>query len=230
MRGAGCTFNDIVDRDIDAKVTRTAARPIPSGQVSVTQAWIFLVAQSLVGLAVLISLNKLTIWLGILSLALVAIYPFMKRLTYWPQVFLGIVFNWGALMGWTAAVGELSMAPVLLYCGGVAWTIGYDTIYAHQDKDDDALVGVKSTALIFGDSTKTWLWVFYSSAFAFFGSAALLLDLSWPFYVGLSLAGGQLVWQIRTVVIDDPDSCLHVFRSNRTFGMLLFAAITLGQF
>ncbi len=229
MRGAGCTFNDIVDRDIDAQVARTASRPLPSGQVSVLQAWIFLGAQCLAGLIVLLSFNGLTIQLGIFSLVLVAIYPFMKRLTYWPQVFLGLAFNWGALMGWTAKANELTLAPLMLYAGGIAWTIGYDTIYAHQDKDDDALVGVKSTALKFGGATKPWLWFFYSTAFSFFASAAMAVNIAWPFYVGLALAGAQLVWQIRSVEIDNPDSCLQVFRSNRTFGALIFAAIVVGH-
>ncbi len=229
MRGAGCTFNDIVDRDIDAGIKRTSRRPIPSGQVSVIQAWIFLVAQSLVGLAILLTLNELTIFLGVMSLGLVAVYPFMKRHTYWPQFVLGLAFNWGALMGWSAVTGGLALAPVFLYLGGIAWTIGYDTIYAHQDKEDDALAGVKSTALKFGGATKPWLWFFYSSACGFFGAAGLQADMSWPFFVGLAFAGSQLVWQITSVKINDAQSCLDVFRSNSTFGALLLAAIILGH-
>lgn len=229
MRGAGCTFNDIVDRDIDAGIKRTSRRPIPSGQVSVTQAWIFLVAQNLVGFTILLTLNELTILLGIMSLGLVAIYPFMKRYTYWPQFVLGLAFNWGVLMGWAAVTGDLSLAPVFLYLGGIAWTIGYDTIYAHQDKEDDALVGVKSTALKFGKATKPWLWFFYSIACGFFGAAGLQVDMSWPFFVGLAFAGSQLVWQITSVKINDAQSCLDVFRSNSTFGALLLVAIIIGH-
>jgi 4-hydroxybenzoate polyprenyltransferase len=154
MRGAGCTYNDIVDRDIDAEVARTRSRPIPSGQVSVRSAKLFLLAQALVGLAVLLQFNRFAIFLGIASLLTVAVYPFLKRVTDWPQLGLGIAFSWGALMGWAAAFGSLALSPVLLYLGGIAWTIGYDTIYAHQDKEDDALVGVRSTARLFGARTR----------------------------------------------------------------------------
>src|SRR3990170_6376909 len=157
MRGAGCTYNDIVDRDIDARVARTAARPIPSGAVSVRQAWVFLALQLAIGLAILLALAPLAILLGVVSLALIAAYPFMKRITYWPQVFLGLTFNWGALMGWAAATGSLEASALALYAAGVAWTLVYDTIYAHQDKEDDALIGVKSTALKFGARTKAWV-------------------------------------------------------------------------
>ena len=148
MRGAGCTWNDIVDRNLDAAVERTRSRPIPSGQVSVLQAALFLVLLALIGLAVLMSFNGFTIALGIASLAIVAVYPFMKRITYWPQIVLGLAFSWGALMGWAAAFGSLALAPLLLYAGSIAWVIGYDTIYAHQDREDDALIGIKSTALL----------------------------------------------------------------------------------
>ena len=154
MRGAGCTWNDIVDRNLDAAVERTRSRPIPSGQVSVFQAALFLVLLALIGLAVLISFNGFTVALGIASLAIVAVYPFMKRITYWPQIVLGLAFSWGALMGWAAAFGSLALAPLLLYAGSIAWVIGYDTIYAHQDREDDALIGIKSTALLFGERTK----------------------------------------------------------------------------
>ncbi len=151
MRGAGCAYNDYVDRDYDAQVARTASRPIPSGQVRPRQALLFAVALALVGFVVLIQFNTFTIWLGISSLGLVALYPFMKRITYWPQLVLGLAFNWGALMGWAAVKGSLSAAPLLLYAGSVLWTIGYDTIYAHQDKEDDLMLGLKSTALRFGE-------------------------------------------------------------------------------
>ena len=157
MRGAGCTYNDIVDRDYDASVARTAARPIPSGQVSVAQAWVFLILLCLAGLAILVQLNAFTIVLGASSLLLIAVYPFAKRFTYWPQLVLGLTFKWGALVGWAAVTGSLSLAPVVLYAGCVLWTIGYDTIYAHQDKEDDLAVGLKSTALRFGAATQRWL-------------------------------------------------------------------------
>ena len=157
MRGAGCTWNDIVDRDLDRSVERTRSRPIPSGQVSVLQAAIFLIVQALIGLAVLISFNAFTIALGVASLAIVAVYPFMKRITYWPQIVLGLAFSWGALMGWAAAFGRLDAPAFLLYAGSIAWVIGYDTIYAHQDREDDALIGIKSTALLFGERTKPML-------------------------------------------------------------------------
>src|SRR6202012_3837998 len=152
MRGAGCTWNDLVDRDIDARVERTRSRPIPSGQVSAKAALVFLVAQALVGLLVLVQFNRFAIGVGIASLGVVAIYPFMKRFTYWPQIFLGLAFSWGALMGWPAAFGRFDAPAFVLYAGSIAWVIGYDTIYAHQDREDDLLIGIKSTALLFGEN------------------------------------------------------------------------------
>lgn len=160
MRGAGCTFNDLVDQDIDEKVARTRSRPLPSGQVTRTQAIIFLVAQALVGLVVLLQFNGFTIWLGIGSLVLVAIYPFMKRITYWPQLFLGLAFSYGALMGWASEFGQLHLPPLLLYAGCILWVIGYDTVYALQDVEDDALVGVKSTARLFGEHSRAGIAAF----------------------------------------------------------------------
>ena len=228
MRGAGCTYNDIIDRDFDAQVTRTASRPIPSGAVSVLAAIIFLGAQCLIGLMVLLSLNSAAIWLGLSSLLLVAIYPFMKRLTYWPQAFLGLTFNWGALVGWTAVTGSLDAPALWLYFGGILWTVGYDTIYAHQDKEDDVLIGVKSSALALGPKTKTGLWWFYGGAFLCFGMAGASADLSWPFYLFLSAAGAHLVWQIQSLNTESADNCLRIFRSNRNFGGLLFGAILIG--
>src|SRR5215216_7869662 len=164
MRGAGCTWNDIVDRDLDARVERTRSRPIPSGQVSVGAAAAFLVLQALVGLAVLLQFNRFTILVGLASLVVVAIYPFMKRITYWPQIVLGLAFSWGALMGWAAVFADLDAPALMLYAGSVLWVIGYDTIYAHQDKEDDAIVGVRSTARLFGDDTKSWLVGLYGGA------------------------------------------------------------------
>src|SRR5271165_5832458 len=171
MRGAGCTWNDIVDRDLDRSVERTRSRPIPSGQVTTAQAALFLVLQALVGFAVLISFNTFTIGLGIASLGIVAIYPFMKRITYWPQIVLGLAFSWGALMGWAAAFGGLGLPALLLYAGSISWVIGYDTIYAHQDRDDDALIEIKSTALLFGPRTKPMLTLFYGLAVVLIGVA-----------------------------------------------------------
>jgi 4-hydroxybenzoate polyprenyltransferase len=225
MRGAGCTYNDIVDRDIDMGVARTRTRPIPSGQVTVRQAKLFLLAQALVGLAVLLMFNRFTILLGILSLVTVAIYPFMKRVTDWPQIALGLAFSWGALMGWAAVFGRLDWAPLALYLGAILWTIGYDTIYAHQDKEDDAIVGVRSTALLFGESTKTWLTGFYAAATALFAAALLMAGAGWLAFLGLVLGALHLAWQVRSLDIRDPANCLRLFRSNRDYGWILFAGL-----
>lgn len=225
MRGAGCTYNDIVDRDIDAKVARTRLRPIPSGQVSVRNAKIFLLAQALIGLAVLVQFNRFAILLGIASLATVATYPFLKRVTDWPQLGLGLSFSWGALMGWAAATGSLGLAPVLLYLGGIAWTIGYDTIYAHQDKEDDAMVGVRSTARLFGARTKPYLAGFYLLATALFAAAFATAGAGAVAFAGLALGAAQLAWQVAMLRVDDPDNCLRLFRSNRDYGLILFAGL-----
>src|SRR5215813_4790622 len=225
MRGAGCTWNDIVDRDLDRAVERTRSRPIPSGQISVMQAALFLVAQSLIGLAVLLTFNGFTIALGIASLAIVAVYPFMKRLTYWPQIVLGLAFSWGALMGWAAAFGSLDVRPLVLYAGSIAWVIGYDTVYAHQDRDDDALIGIKSTALLFGDRTKPMLAIFYGLAVALIGLAGALAGAGGLFWLGLGAFAVHLGWQIVRLDIHDPDVCLAVFKSDRDAGLVLFAGI-----
>ena len=225
MRGAGCTYNDIVDRDIDAQVARTRSRPIPSGQVSVRQAKLFLAVQALIGLAVLLQFNRFAILLGIASLATVAIYPFLKRVTDWPQLGLGIAFSWGALMGWAAAFGGLALAPVLLYAGGIAWTIGYDTIYAHQDKEDDALVGVGSTARLFGARTKPYLSAFYVTATLLFAGAFAAAGVGIAAFLGLAAGALHLAWQVATLRADDPDNCLKLFRSNRDYGWIVFAGL-----
>ncbi len=222
MRGAGCTYNDLVDVDIDSKVERTRSRPIPAGQVSRLQAKIFLVVQALIGLAVLLQFNTYTIWLGIASMLPVAVYPFMKRITNWPQLFLGFAFSWGALMGWAAAFGSLSWSPVFLYIGGICWTIGYDTIYAHQDKEDDALVGVKSTARLFDEHTKPALILLYSCATALFFLAAIFADAGPAAFIGILAGVIHLGWQIVVLDIDDGDQCLQLFRSNGTYGWILF--------
>ena len=227
MRGAGCAYNDIVDKDYDAKVARTALRPIPSGQISVRAAWIFLAALCLAGLAVLVQFNPYTIGLGVSSLALVAAYPFMKRVTWWPQAFLGLTFNWGALMGYSALAGKLTLAPALLYAAGVAWTLGYDTIYAHQDKEDDALIGVKSSARALGANTIGALKIFYAITIALAAAAGLEGGLHGAYVVFLAAPAAHFVWQIRNVNIDEPANCLSVFKSNREAGLLILAALLL---
>ena len=227
MRGAGCAYNDIVDRDFDAKVARTALRPIPAGQISVNRAWGFLVALCLVGLLILLQFNPYTIGLGLASLALVAAYPFMKRITWWPQAWLGLTFNWGALMGYSALAGSLSPAPLLLYAAGVAWTLGYDTIYAHQDKDDDALIGVRSSARALGARTIPALKLFYALAIALAALAGLHAGLGVLFAAFLAAPAAHFIWQIRNLDIDDPSQCLRLFKSNREAGLLLLAALLL---
>ena len=228
MRGAGCTFNDIVDRDLDAQVARTANRPLPSGAVSVVAAWIFLIAQCGVGLAILLSLNDFAIAVGVASLFPVAVYPFMKRITYWPQLFLGIAFNWGALLGWAAVTGTLALPAIWLYRGGIFWTLGYDTIYAHQDAGDDALIGVKSTALKFEANSKPAIAGFYAAALAMFALAGWSAGTGWGFWPILGLAGAHLAWQVIALQSDNPANCLRLFRSNRDFGAILFVAIVAG--
>jgi 4-hydroxybenzoate polyprenyltransferase len=227
MRGAGCTWNDIVDRDLDARVERTRSRPIPSGQVTVGAAAAFLLAQALVGLAVLLQFNPFAVAAGIASLAVVAVYPFMKRFTYWPQIGLGLAFSWGALMGWAAAFGRLDLPAYLLYAGSIAWVIGYDTIYAHQDREDDALIGIKSTALLFGANTKPMLAVFYALAVALIAFAGWSAGGGFIFALGLVLFAAHLAWQIARLDIDDPGNCLVVFKSNRDAGLILFAGLVL---
>jgi 4-hydroxybenzoate polyprenyltransferase len=227
MRGAGCTWNDIVDRDLDASVERTRSRPIPSGQVSVAQAVLFLVLQALVGFAVLISFNDFAIGLGIASLLIVLVYPFMKRITYWPQIVLGLAFSWGALMGWAATFGRLDWPALLLYAGSISWVIGYDTIYAHQDRDDDALIGVKSTALLFGERTKPMLALFYGLAVILIGAAGFAAHAGLVFAISLCAFAAHLAWQIRRLDISDPDNCLMLFKSDRDAGLILFAGLLL---
>ncbi len=229
MRGAGCTVNDIADKEFDARVARTANRPIASGEISVPQAVLFLGLQLLLGLAVLMQFNTFSILLGISSLVLVAAYPFMKRITYWPQLFLGLTFNWGALVGWSVVTGNLAAPALTLYAAGIFWTLGYDTIYAHQDKEDDVLIGVKSTALKFGAATKPWLAGFYAITIVLLAWAGTLAGLGWPFYAALSLGALHLALQTRNVDITDPKDCLSKFKSNRDFGLIVFAGIVSGQ-
>jgi len=225
MRGAGCTFNDIVDRDIDDKVERTRSRPIPSGQVSVASAVLFMVAQALAGLLVLLQFNWLTVALGIASLALVAIYPFMKRVTWWPQFFLGLAFSWGALIGWTAETAAISPPPILLYVGTILWTIGYDTIYALQDIEDDALIGVKSTARLFGRRTRLMVALFFAGAVAFWAAAAFLVGAGIAFVFLMAAVVAGLAWQVVTLDGGAPDNPLVRFKGNHWVGLALTLAL-----
>ncbi|EFL88846.1 4-hydroxybenzoate octaprenyltransferase [Ahrensia sp. R2A130] len=232
MRGAGCTYNDVVDVDIDAKVARTASRPIPSGRVSKMQATVFLVAQALAGLLVLLGLcalsepfNGYAFILACSSLGVVAFYPFAKRLTDWPQFVLGLSFSWGALMGWAVVFGELSAPPVLLYIGSILWVIGYDTIYAHQDREDDAIVGVRSTARLFGDRTVQALLILYGGTLILFAAAYFEAGVGAAGYIGLLVGGMHMIWQITSLDIEDGEKCLRLFRSNNFFGWAVFAGL-----
>lgn len=225
MRGAGCTWNDITDRDLDAKVERTRSRPIPSGQVTVRQAGVYLVAQALIGLGVLLQFNRFAVVTGMASLLIVMIYPFMKRITYWPQVVLGLAFSWGALMGFAVILAQINAVALLLYAGSISWVIGYDTIYAHQDREDDALIGIKSTALLFGERTRSALAAFYSIALVLIALACVLAHARWPAFLGLAAFALHLSWQIVRVDIRDPLLCLRLFKSNRDAGLLLFAGL-----
>ena len=226
MRGAGCTWNDITDRDFDGQVERTRSRPIPSGQASVRGALIWMVAQALIAFFILISFYETAIWLGIIALAPVAIYPFAKRFTWWPQVFLGLAFNWGALLGWAAHTNNVGPTPLVLYLAGIAWTLFYDTIYAHQDTEDDALIGVKSTARLFGEDTRKWLRLFLTITIILFGAAvvmachdrsilSLVIALGGPWAMGW-----HLTWQLQRFDADDNDGLLRIFRSNRNAGLI----------
>ena len=227
MRGAGCTWNDIVDRDLDRSVERTSSRPIPSGAVRVTAAALFVALQALVGLAVLLQFNRFTIYVGFASLAVVAVYPFMKRITYWPQIVLGLAFSWGALMGWPATFARLDLPAFLLYAGAISWVIGYDTIYAHQDREDDALIGIKSTALLFRERTKPMLALFYTLAVALIALAGWSAGAGLVFALGLLAFAAHLAWQIARLNVDDPVNCLVVFKSNRDAGLILFVGLVL---
>jgi 4-hydroxybenzoate polyprenyltransferase len=225
MRGAGCTWNDITDRDLDAKVERTRSRPIPAGQVSVAQAMAFLVLQALIGLAVLLQFNRFAVATGVASLLIVVIYPFMKRITWWPQIVLGLAFSWGAPMGFAVTLGRIDPSALWLYAGSIAWVIGYDTIYAHQDTEDDALIGIKSTARLFGARTRPALIAFYGLAVVLIGIALATSGARWPAAIGLAAFAVHLVWQIVRLDITDPALCLRIFKSNRDAGLLLFAGL-----
>jgi 4-hydroxybenzoate polyprenyltransferase len=227
MRGAGCTWNDLVDRDLDTKVERTRSRPIPSKQVTVAQATIFMLAQASIGFLVLIQFNRFTVMTGLASLFVVVIYPFMKLITYWPQIVLGLAFSWGALMGWPATFGRLDGAAFVLYAGSISWVIGYDTIYAHQDREDDALIGIKSTALLFGQKTAPMLATFYAGAVVLIGVAGLMAGGGFIFMLGLIAFAAHLAWQVKRLDINDSAHCLAQFKSNRDAGLILFGAMLL---
>jgi len=236
MRGAGCTWNDITDRDFDAQVERTRSRPIPSGQVTTKQAAVWMVVQALVAFCILLTFNTAAILLGILALLPVAVYPFAKRFTWWPQVFLGIAFNWGALLAWTAHTGRLEAPAVVLYLAGIAWTLFYDTIYAHQDTEDDALIGVKSTARLFGENSPQWLRRFLVATVGLMGLAVIyaVLPVGSPLAMVLALAGPwamgwHMAWQLRGIDVEDPRKMLQLFRVNRDTGLipLIFFVIAL---
>lgn len=227
MRGAGCTWNDITDRDIDAQVARTRSRPIPSGQVSVNRALVWMAVQAAIGAAILLSYNRAAILLGVLSLLPVAVYPFAKRFTWWPQAFLGIAFNWGALLAYAAHAGELRLPAILLYAAGIVWTLYYDTIYAHQDKEDDALIGVKSTARLFAENSRRWLFGFLALTVLLVAAAVMAAALPTgrpgPLAAGLMGAwamGWHMVWQMRGLDLDDPAACRRTFYANRDTGLI----------
>jgi 4-hydroxybenzoate polyprenyltransferase len=228
MRGAGCTWNDITDREIDAQVARTKSRPLPAGQVTVRQALIWMVVQTLIAAGILFTYNRTAILLGIAALIPVLIYPFAKRFTWWPQAFLGIAFNWGALLGFAAHTGTITPAAVVLYLAGLVWTLFYDTIYAHQDKEDDALIGVKSTARLFGENSLKWLAWFLVISVSLLSVAVILtlIEQDRPLALLLALGGVwafglHLHWQLRQLKPDDPANCLRLFRSNRDTGLIL---------
>ncbi|TXL71543.1 4-hydroxybenzoate octaprenyltransferase [Vineibacter terrae] len=229
MRGAGCTWNDILDRDFDARVERTRSRPLPAGEATVRQALVWAALQAAVGAVILLSFSWFAIAVGLASLAIVAIYPLMKRITSWPQVVLGFAFNWGALLGWAVAQDAIGWGAVALYLGGIAWTLVYDTIYAMQDQRDDAIVGVRSTARRFQAHPRTWLTIFAVLTVVGFGLAGWFTSIGPLYYVGLALVAAHLTWQVATVKPHAPADCLHKFRANRGIGWLLLAGILAGR-
>ncbi len=228
MRGAGCTVNDIADRNYDGEVERTRLRPIPSGQVTTKQAMLWAAFLALLGLVILLQLGQTAIWLGVFSLFLVVVYPFTKRVTWWPQAWLGLTFNWGAVMGYAAAAGTVELPALLLYAGGFFWTMGYDTIYAHQDKEDDALIGVKSSARKLGRRTRPALWIFYGLTTVLWALAAREAGFSHWFLLGFAAVAAHFVWQVVRVDIDNSRDCLAKFKSNIGMGFIMLAALLMG--
>ncbi|KAK3103236.1 hypothetical protein FSP39_017732 [Pinctada imbricata] len=228
MRGAGCIINDMWDRDFDKKVERTKLRPLASGELSMFQGVMCLGTMLSVSLAILLQLNWYSIYLGAASMGLVITYPLAKRFTYWPQALLGLTFNYGAMLGWTAVSGSLDPAILPLYASGFCWTMIYDTIYAHQDKYDDMLIGVKSTALKFGDDTKKWLSGFGIVMVSGLVSTGVMCDQTWPYYLGVTITASHLAHQIYTVDLDNADDCARKFRSNTQLGLVMFLGIVIG--
>lgn len=228
MRGAGCVINDIIDRKIDANVERTKTRPLPSGRVSLRDALVFLVILLIIGAAILAYFNNTTRLLGFIILIPLFIYPFMKRVTYWPQAFLGMTINWGALMGGAAILDKITFSSIMLYIACFFWTMGYDTIYAHQDKESDILIGVKSTAIKFGHYTKKYLYIFYGLMIFCLWLAGITADLGFSYHILLLIAALQTIWQVHEVNLDKPDDCLCKFHSNMFLGCLVFLGIVVG--
>ena len=229
MRSAGCVYNDIIDRDLDRQVERTRLRPLASKRASLKGAWALLVAMSLIGLVVLLQLSRTAQIVALISLAPVALYPFMKRVTWWPQAWLGLTFNWGALLGFAAQTGRLDVGDAMLYAGLIFWTLGYDTIYAHQDKEDDELIGVKSTARLFGDDSRKWILRFYAIAFTLILASGFTEHTGWPFAFAMLAAGAHMLWQVKRLDVNSPDNCLYLFRSNRETGALIALALLLAS-
>lgn len=225
MRSAGCTWNDIIDRNIDSQVSRTRERPIPSGRVTIRSAIIFLIILLATSLLILLQLNTFSICLGASSILLVITYPLMKRITYWPQIFLGLTFNWGALLGWTAYNESLSWPPILLYLGGIFWTLGYDTIYALQDKKDDAIIGVRSSALALGKNVRVWIAVFYSLTITCIAVSGFLTGINWPFWIGIMGCSFLFLWQVLTLRPDNNKNCLARFKASIFAGLIIFIGI-----
>jgi len=229
MRAAGCIINDLFDRKFDSSVARTANRPLASGDISISHACIFLVVLFTLSLLILVQFNRLSVIIGFLSLVLIIPYPLMKRITYWPQAWLGLTFNWGAILGWTAINNEITISTLLLYSAGFFWTMSYDTIYAHQDKIDDLIIGIKSTARLFGNKSRFYVGLFFIISLLLLLLCGFFSNLSWPYYIGLLLAALQAAWQTFTIDFDDPNSCLLYFKSNRDFGLIILIAIIFGQ-
>lgn len=225
MRSAGCVLNDIIDSDLDARVERTAHRPLASGIISKKAALVFLILLLALGLLILAQLNTFAIYVGLGSIVLIIIYPFMKRITHWPQLILGLTFNWGALLGWAAVQSTLGWSSGMLYLAGIAWTLGYDTIYAHQDKKDDLKVGIKSSAIYLGERTKPYLTIFYCTAVLCLIISGYIIKVSWPFYIGVIFAAIILAVQLTQLRLSDPANCLHKFKLNFWVGFFIFAGI-----
>lgn len=230
MRSAGCVYNDIIDKDLDSKVRRTARRPLASGELSIREAYGFLFLLLISSALILFSLPQRVILIGFIALGLVLIYPWMKRITYWPQLFLGMTFNIGVLMGWLSIESHLSFVPLLFYSGAIFWTIGYDTIYAFQDREDDHLVGIKSTALLVSSYPKLFIGSLYAVTLAFWFLGGREAHLSWPFWFLYALIGIHFMWQVLSLRVDDSENCLNRFSSNINSGLLLFLGIVFSRF